>query len=33
LDVVAYVEGQHGPDGDVILKHLPCSLLDGDDTF
>jgi len=33
LDVISYVEGQHSPDGDVILKRLPCSFLNCDETF
>jgi hypothetical protein len=33
LDIIADVEGQHGAHGNVVLKRLPCSLLNGDDTF
>ena len=33
LYVISDVEGQHGPDGDVVLKHLLRALLDCDETF
>ena len=33
LDVITYMKGQHSAYGDVVLKRLPCPLLDGNDTL